>query len=72
MLTTWVNNPEGTVFAVASALGAGDSAMDVTGESAPVDSPVVVEVWCSQATADRLEAQGEIILSSEVVPDEPI
>ena len=74
LITTWVNTPEEKQFDAARLLGAGESMMDVTGESAPVDSPVVVEAWCSEDTATRFEAEygSAAILKCEVIPDEGI
>ena len=73
LITTWVQSGDGMVFDAARLLGAGDSCMDVTGENAPVDSPVVVEVWGCADTLARIQADaGQYVLTIEEVVDETI
>ncbi len=79
ILTTWRNDGAGNLVPDAGRLlQAGDSVMDISGEPAPVDTPhptpVMVEVWGSDATLAAIEADAnhgaDAILSTEEVPDE--
>ena len=72
VITNWVQTTEGAIFDVTRLLGAGDSCMDVTGEITPVDSPVVVEVWGTDVTLARIEADAShyVLMVEEVINEQ--
>jgi hypothetical protein len=72
VITNWVQTANGKEFDLARLLGAGDSCMDITGEVTPVDSPVVVEVWGTDATLARIEADAShyVITVEEIINEQ--